>query len=497
MICVVIKGPTIEDAYQQITQALAHADLVELRLDYFSELDLVALKKLHAHFSIPMIFALRSTSQGGEYKKSEENRLADIRQLTQLKPAYLDLEYHVPLHFIEEITSQFPDNKLILSYHNFVETPQNDDLEKIYQNMRQIPACFYKMAVTAQHSLDAMRLLCWAKKMDNQLFIISMGPHGQISRILGPIMQYPITYATLEEHLTTAPGQLTAQTLLERYHYRSLNSRTALYGLIGDPVDKSISDETHNHLIATCHLDAVYVKIQITKSEVADFLQFAKQLPFRGLSVTMPLKECIFPFLDHIDSQACDIGASNTLLFEKNKISGFNTDGIGALNAIERQCVVKEKRIVILGAGGAAKAIAYEAQRRGAHVTILNRNAEKAVQIAQHLHCMGKGLNHMAACAEEGYDILINCTPVPLPIDPAYILPQAFIMDIKTKPKETEFLKHAQEKGCRIIYGYQMFVEQAIGQVNLWFKESVKTQSTREILENKAIQCVATVSGSH
>ncbi len=494
MICVVIKGPTIEDAYQQITQALTHADLVELRLDYFSHLDFTALKKLRSHFSIPMIFALRSASQGGEYKKSEANRLADIRHLAQLKPAYLDLEYHVPLHFIEEIASQYPDSKLILSYHHFEETPQNDDLEKIYQNMRSIPACFYKIAVTAQNSLDAMRLLCWSKKSDPQLIVISMGPHGQISRILGPIMQYPLTYATLEEHLTTAPGQLTAQTLLNRYHYRSLGPHTALYGLIGDPVEKSISDETHNHLIAIYGLGAVYVKIQITKSEVADFLKFAKQLFFRGLSVTMPLKECIFPFLDHIDSQACDIGASNTLLFEQGKISGFNTDGMGALNAIERQCSVKEKRIIILGAGGAAKAIAYEAQRRGAHVTILNRDAEKAVQIAQHLHCVGKGLDQIAICAEEGYDILINCTPVSLPIDPDYILPQAFVMDIKTKPKETEFLQHAQKKGCHIIYGYQMFVEQAMGQMNLWFKDRVEVQNTREILENKAIQCVSTLS---
>lgn len=494
MICIVIKGPTIEEAYQQIAQALKYADLVELRLDYFSQLDITELEKLRFHFSIPMIFALRSQSQGGEYSQSEDNRLADIRRLVRLKPDYLDLEHHVPPPFIEEISSQFPEIKLIFSYHNFAETPEDDDLEKLYQDMRKVPAFFYKIAVTAQHSLDAMRLLCWTKQFDDQLIVISMGSHGQISRILGPIMKYPITYATLEDNLTTAPGQLTAQTLIERYHYYSLNPQTALYGLIGDPVEKSISDETHNHLIATCGLDAVYVKIQVTKSEVADFLHFAKKLPFKGLSVTMPLKECIFPFLDHIDPQALAIGASNTLFFEKDKVNGFNTDGIGALNAIENECPVKEKRVVIIGAGGAAKAIAYEAQRRGAQVTILNRDAEKALQIAQHLHCIGKGLEHMAVCAEEGYDILINCTPVALPIAPEHILPQAFVMDIKTKPKETGFLTHAQEKGCRIIYGYRMFVEQAIGQVNLWFKDRVKVQDSRSILEDKAVNCVSTLS---
>src|SRR5262249_16514603 len=162
--------------------------------------------------------------------------------------------------------------------------------------------------------------------------------------------------------------------------------------------------------------------------------------------------------------------AVNTLLFEEGKIFGFNTDGIGALNAIEKEFPVKDKRIVIIGAGGAAKAIAYEAHRRGGLVTIVNRDAEKALQIAQLLPCIGKGLDYMATCAETGYDVLINCTPSPLPIASEYIIPQAIVMDIKTKPKETAFLKLAREKGCPIIYGYQMFIEQALGQFNLWFK---------------------------
>lgn len=485
MICVVIKGPTFEEVRQQITKAVAYADLVELRLDCFKSLDLDSLKILRSHFSIPMIFTLRSQIQGGSYTQSEENRLADMRRLIKLNPEYLDLENHVSVCFIAEISSQYPEMKLILSYHNFGETPE--DLERIYQEMQKIPACFYKIAVTAKNCLDAMRLVCWAKKSDDKLIAISMGSYGQVSRILGPMMGCPITYAALEEDQKSAPGQLSATTLIERYHHRSLNLETAIYGLIGDPVEQSISDETHNSLITACGIDAVYVKIQVSPLELSDFLQYAKQLPFHGLSVTMPLKEHILPFLDDIDPQALDIEAVNTLVFEKGKIFGFNTDGIGALNAIESEYQVKDKRIVIIGAGGATKAIAYETHRRGGLVTIVNRDERKAFQIAERLHCIGKGLDYIATCAEIGYDILINCTPSPLPIASDYILPQAIVMDITTKPKETAFLKLAMEKGCPIIYGYRMFIEQALGQFNLWFKNQIDIQESRKILENSAI----------
>lgn len=489
MICVVIKGPTFEEAYQQISQASVHAECVELRLDCFEAMDFQALKDLRGHFSIPMIFTLRSRMQGGVYPHSEENRLSIILQLVELNPDYLDLENHVPHSFIEEISSRHPHVKLILSYHNFEDTPE--DLERIYREMQKISAFFYKISVTSKNCLDALRLACWASKHKNKLIAISMGMHGQLSRILGPIWGCPITYAALEENQMSAPGQLSAKVLLERYHHHSLTHRTAIYGLIGDPVTQSVSDETHNSLMATYGIDAVYIKIQVKPEELSDFLQYAKQLSFQGLSVTMPLKEKVIPMLDEIDPHAQEIGAVNTLYFHNGKICGFNTDGIGALNAIEREYPVKGKRIVMIGSGGAAKAIAYEAHQRGGLLTIVNRDVEKAHQLAQRLEGISKGLDEMRACVATGYDILINCTPVPLPIDVDDILPQAVAMDITTKPKETMFLKHAMKKGCQIIFGYRMFVEQALGQFHIWFKNRFDIQEGRKVLEKEVEGCLS------
>lgn len=490
MLCVVIKGPSITEAIHQIETALKYADLVELRLDFFNSLETETLKHLRGKFSIPMIFTLRSQQQGGNYQQSENCRLDQIRQLAALNPEYLDLESHIPRPFIEEIARKHPQIKVILSSHNFTETPQ--DLESLYCEMKRSPAHFYKIAVTAHNAVDALRLVSWAKKSDNQLIAISMGLYGQLSRILGPVIGNPITYASLDSESLTAPGQLSAKTLRERYHYRSLTPRTAIYGLIGDPVDLSISDETHNHFMRVCGLEAVYVKIPVKATELSEFLQLAKQLPFSGMSVTMPLKECILPYLDRIDPHALEVGAVNTLLFQNGKITGFNTDGKGALNAIAKKMVIQGKQVVVVGAGGAAKAIAYEINQRGGSVTIINRDEDKAKELATRVHGHAKGLEQMSECAKKGYDVLINCTPLPLPIAFEDILPQALVMDIKTKPKDTPFLKCALEKKCPVVYGYEMFVHQAVIQFTLWFKERVNASECCQILEKKAVEALKT-----
>lgn len=483
MLCVVIKGPTLNEVRAQLSQALHSADLVELRLDDFTDWDIDSIRQLQADFAIPMIFTLRSQQQGGQYKHSEDKRLATIRELLTLEPAYLDIESHVPSTTVADLAKNFLSTRLILSHHDFEGTPES--LDELYNSLRTTPAHYYKIAVTAHNSNDALRLLVWAKQHPGQLIAISMGVAGQISRIVGPIIGNPITYAALTEAQASAPGQLTAQTLCERYHHHALNTQTALYGLIGDPITGSISDVTHNHFFRTQGINAVYVKMAVKAGELSDFLSLCKQLGFRGLSVTMPLKEHVIPLLDQIHPQAEEIGAVNTLAFAHGELTGYNTDCVGALNALEQQAAVKGKRLVMIGAGGAAKAIAHEAARRGAIVTIVNRDGEKAQQLAAKLDVASSALQDMCSHANAGYDILINCTPQPMPIDAEHIQGSALVMDITTKPRHTEFLTTAKQKGCQVVYGYEMFVEQALGQFNLWFADGV-AEDSRTLLRAKA-----------
>ncbi len=204
----------------------------------------------------------------------------------------------------------------------------------------------------------------------------------------------------------------------------------------------------------------------------------------------MPLKVDVMLCIQDLDAEGKLIGAINTLKIVNGKICGVNTDGFGALNAIEKTIKVKGQRMVIIGAGGASKAIAYEACKRGALVIIFNRHAEKAMQLAKELACQGRGLEEMASLAESGYDILVNTTPVAMPIDSSQILSDALVMDIKTKPRMTPFLEAAITKGCRVVYGYEMFVEQAIGQFDFWFDQALNSHEVRGILETEAKACL-------
>jgi 3-dehydroquinate dehydratase / shikimate dehydrogenase len=476
MLCIPIIGPTLTEAKEQIQQAQDLADIVELRLDYFKPLKIDEINKLMGSFSIPMILTLRDGTQGGNYRGSEEERLKLLKQLIELKPAYLDIESHVPTGIITEISKISPKTKLIVSYHDFEKTLLN--LDEIYQTMQCKEATFYKMAFKCDSSLDALRLLEFKRKADEKLITIGMGPEGEITRILGPVIGNAITYAALEQSQATAPGQIDARTLLETYNYRQLNKNTAIYGLIGSPL-KSFGHILHNALIKEEKVNAVYVRIQIEPNELDEFFKYASVLGLKGLSVTIPHKEKVMEVIDHIDDKAKEIGAVNTIIFQNGLKEGFNTDGTGAMDAIENKLKVKGKTVVILGAGGTAKAIAYVAYERGAKIVVLNRTIEKAKELAETFNGIGDSLENFEKYSD--CDVLINTTPIELPIDPESIKSHMLIMDVSNIPVRTELLQEAINKGCQVVYGYEMWIEQAIGQYKVWYGEKVNLQEARKV----------------
>lgn len=387
--CIVITGPSYREAEEEMERALPYADLFELRLDQFKTIDVEALKGLRSRFKLPMIFTLRGRDDEGAYA---------------LQPEYIDIEWGSPLP---------NEGQIILSYHDFEKTP--DDLEAIWREMQKTPAHLYKMAFMAKSTLDMLRLLVWAPK---NVLAISMGPFGELSRQ----MCLPFTYVSLSNPIL---GQLRVDQLLP------YDSETALYGLIGDPVSQSPSHKTHNALFQACHLNAIYVKMVVRPSELPEFITLAKKLPFRGLSVTMPLKEAIVPLVE------TDLPAVNTLLFVDGKVKGYNTDGLGAVRALEKRTTIPGKTIALIGAGGAAQAIAASLIEAGARVTLHNRTLSRAQAVAKRLHCEAKGLP-----VDAPYDLVINTTPVPMPDT----------LDISV----------------RTPFGYEMFAQQALGQFAIW-----------------------------
>lgn len=410
------------------------ADLIELRLDHFSTPKMA---------DKPSIFTLRKKEQGGVRDISESERLAEIERLLQFQPDYLDIEADTDPSFIERIAQKFPRIKLIGSYHNFQETPQ--DLDALLESMRNPHFAIYKIAVTAKSTPDMLRLMIFAKRVKVPLTAMSMGEYGRPSRILGPIIGNALDYAGLTDDPNLHRYSL--QTLHEVFRYRKLDRDTKIYALIGDPVEQSPGHFFHNSRFSD---NAVYIKMRVRPEELAEFFKLIKQLPFHGFSVTIPLKEAIISYLDQVEGS---IGAVNTIAIRDGKLIGSNTDGAGALNAIEKHVKVVRKRLAILGAGGTARAIAYEAKLRGASVTIYNRTPERAYQLALEFGCEGLGLDRV-----KPYDILVNTIPEgPLEM----VQPNTVVMDVVYHPRETPLLAMAKKLDCQCIYGEEMFVEQA------------------------------------
>jgi 3-dehydroquinate dehydratase/shikimate dehydrogenase len=490
MLVAVIQASDHTNSKEQIQLASQHADCIELRLDYATTLNIDSIASLQNETPLPVIFTLRKKSQGGHYSKDEDQRLKDILKLCRLNPNYLDLEYDTPKDVIKKIHHEFPQIKLICSYHDFSETPER--LDKLLENLLNPDFHTYKIATHAASTVDALRMITFIKSASKhyQVTGICMGPHGTSTRILGPIMGNLFTYASINAAASTAPGQLTLHELINQYHFHQLNSESKIYALIGDPIEKSVGNILHNIAIRQLQQKAVYIKLSVTTHTLSRVIELCRKLNFGGLSVTMPLKEMLAPYLDKIDISAQAMKSINTITIDAEQWSGLNTDGEGAMRALANKIHCPPQTIIILGAGGSAKAIAYAAIQQGYKVILINRTFNKVKQLAQELDCEGYGLDKLNHLKETKYSIIINTLPLSNEemrslLKPTDLLPGTIALDIIYQPIKTEFLEIAESAGCICIPGFKMYIQQALLQIQSWFNPNKTHLSTiKEMMEN-------------
>lgn len=429
-------------------------DGYELRIDLFHKVDRAEIARLKSFLNAPVIFTFK-----GEI----------FRDLLELEPDFIDLEHSTSPEIIDEISKKFPNIKIILSYHNLESSPDPKD---IFLKMQHKAVYAYKIVTRANSAIDSLRILDFIKNCDKRVTGICVGDGG-VTRILGPIFGSFSNYTYIEEPL--ADGQISLGDLTKIYKFRSLNSKTKIYGLIGDPVEKSVSHLFHNSMFKKKGKDAVYVKMRVKKEELPKAINLIQKLGFSGLSVTMPLKEEILKFIENPPEER----AVNTIKFENDKILGFNTDGKGALDCFSKttkacEITYSEKitspntastieKICILGAGGAAKAIAYEAKKRGLKVTILNRTIDKALKFSEEIGCAAGSLEELRYIE---YHVLVNATPSLDPCPDIDFIPGTIVMDIKNRAGD--FLTRAKNQGCKTINGEPMFFNQALEQQKIW-----------------------------
>lgn len=266
-----------------------------------------------------------------------------------------------------------------------------------------------------------------------------------------------------------------------------INGKTQLACIIGDPVYHSLSPIMHNSAYQSLGLNWVYVAFRVKKENLQSAVMGIKSLGIRGVSVTIPHKVAVLSLLDSLDAVAEKIGAINTIVNQNGKLYGYNTDWEGAMLALKEKTRIQGKKVVLIGAGGAGRAIAFGLKKEGAEVTILNRTVEKAKNLAKEIDAKFGGLEDLEVIKES--DIVVNATSVGMhPKHHECIVPKELlhsnltVFDIVYTPKETELLKRAKEKGAKIVYGYKMLLYQAVRQFELFVGRSAPTAVMEEAL---------------
>jgi 3-dehydroquinate dehydratase/shikimate dehydrogenase len=466
----------VADRMAQLRDA---ADLFEVRADFVRDLDLAALLRARTK---PILLTCRPESEGGRFPDREASlRRRVLAEAVERGFDLVDVEARAGF---DDVTAAKAGRGLVLSWHDFEGTP--DDLDALFARMAAARPDVVKIAVTARSIADLARLLAFASRHASRpgprLVALAMGPLGVASRILGGRLRAPFTFAAPAAGRESAPGQLTARALAETYRVRSIRPSTRVYGLLGSDVLRSLSPAIQNRAFAETGTDAVYVPLQAESIEAFD--EALPSLSLSGFSVTRPYKTRILDRLALVTDDAAEAGSANTVVVREGRLAGLSTDGDGVLVPLRRRIDPAGRSVVVLGAGGAARAAAFALARAGARVSVLARRVDQALDVGAAVRCQAGALDSLSRME---WDVLVNATPVgsgalpgEWPVPPSAIRPGTIVFDMVYEPRETPLLLAARDAGCTTIDGVEMLVAQAAGQFEAWTGHSAPVEAMTE-----------------
>ncbi len=435
------------------------ADMLELRLDGVRDVDVPGALSGRRH---PVIVTCRPTWEGGRFDGREEERQGLLGQAARLGAEFVDVEWRADRSLFEKCL-RGPALGVVISHHDFSGVPA--DLDDRVDAMRRMGARIVKVAVKAESIADCMRLKDAVHGTDDHV-AIAMGSAGQITRLWPAWIGSRWTYGG-----NAAPGQVAVKDLIECYRVRDTTAGTAVYGVTGSPLGHSASPAMHNAAFVTLGIDAVYLPFETNKT--SEFLAAADVTKLGGASVTIPLKQALLTPDVCVDDLPRQIGALNTLRRGPNGWEGRNFDVAGFLAPLdERSVELSDRRVVVLGAGGAARASAWALRSRGARVEISARRASAAQALAAEL-----GVRAAGPRPDPGWDMLVNTTPVGMrpgveesPLDERDLRGAAghVVYDLVYNPLDTRLLRLAAAAGAQVIGGLEMLVAQACRQFEWW-----------------------------
>jgi len=437
------------------------ADVCEIRIDAIARPD---LERLLAPPRCPVIVTNRPARERGRFEGSEEERLASLRRALDLGAEQADIE----IDSFDRLPPEIPRERLVASWHDHEGTP--DDLEAPLARLESTGAGVLKLVTTARTFEDNLRVLALPRRATRPLIALCMGDLGRPSRLLAARFGGHLTFAAAAAGAESAPGQYPLDALLEDFALRRIAPSTEIYGILGRRIGYSLSPRVHNRAFEALGLDKAYLAFDLDDPE--PLLANAERLGLVGLSVTIPYKETVARLADRLDPVAAEIGAVNTLLRAADgSWAGCNTDGPAVARCL-RDAVAGEGRrggmppsILILGAGGVARAVAWAARSLGFRGWCASRSADRARPFTARF-----GLEWIPWDARHEVEAQVVCNATPLgsegareatPFHAERSRAAAVLFDTVYVPRRTPFLEEGERSGCAVIRGIEMFLGQA------------------------------------
>jgi 3-dehydroquinate dehydratase/shikimate dehydrogenase len=478
-VCGVVAAETAREMKLQVRAGLRKTRTLELRLDYLRSakereafLSWLRGKRPHA----VLIATCRRQEGGGLFQGNVEQQIEILAHAARAGCDWCDVEIETAKNVARgELARALSPARVMVSHHDFRETPRN--LAGVVHRLDRAGGHAIKIAALC-HSVSDSARICKLARTRRDVVAIPMGEFGLAGRVLSLRMGSALAYAAVGR--ATASGQLSLDTMADLYRAARITRRTRVYGVIGDPIGHSFSPLLHNTAFHARKLDAVFVPFLVRN--LRDFLGAMEGFGVAGISVTIPHKETILRSLDDCDPLAARIGAVNTVVARGHgRLYGYNTDYVGVLRSLERRMRLAGSRVLLFGAGGAARAAAFALAQAGSIVCLCARRPERARALAR---AVGGQVVARADLTHEFFDAIVNCTPIGMhprggsPLESAE-LNCRIVMDMVYRPRETELLQLASRKGIEVISGLEMFLAQGFAQYEIWTGERAPESAMR------------------
>ena len=471
-VCVAIWGTDAAEMFDKAEAVVRDNPLLEFRLDYLKQpaSGIMRIRRFaEIHPEAILIGTCRRAANGGKFRGKLKAQIDLLMKAADAGCQFVDLD----IQSAEQLkTADFEKLRsrvgIVLSFHDFKATR---NLDGTFRRMLAFPADYYKLVSTANTLADNVEMMKFLQNQSQRHSLIGlcMGEQGIISRVLGVRAGSVFTFGAANPGDETAPGQVTARSLRDIYRIEQIDQATRVYGVAGDPISHSMSPLIMNTAFRRESVNAVCIALHARK--VDDLMTCVEDIPIHGLAVTMPYKQEILKYLENTDPLTAKVGACNTVVRSQDgKLFGFNTDIAGVLRPLEQRLSLPGAKVLVLGAGGAAKAAVFGLKERGAEVYVMNRTTAKGQKLARRAHAR---LLKRKELKKASFDLIINATPVGMGNGKQSLLAEPeinarYVMDMVYDPVETRLLKLAKERGAHTISGLEMFTNQAARQFEIW-----------------------------